>query len=130
MCHLAQVHHPDRTNEVLVSGNEFLVADNRTFSGSYPTGDSLDFFRNLMCGTVTPSFHHVLVRFPDGLRPPPRPDYYRYFLSLFGRISPSGTSDGLNAHVAEVKFLTALSGAWNDCHNHSTAFTFAHGVHV
>jgi len=121
MCDLAQLHNPDGTNEVSVLGMENLVADNRTFSGRYPMGGSLDFFRNLMCGTVTPSFHHVLVHFPSG-----HSDYdFNSGMSLFGKIGLNGASGGVNAHVAEVKVLSALSGAWNECVHVCALYTYA-----
>ena len=108
-----QLHFPESSyEEMRARGLEFLVADGRTFPEWGV--DWKPYLRDLMCGTDTTSFHHVLVHFVGGLA-----SYEP--LSLFGRAGGEAEDDlyylisnsnsaGMNAYVAEVKLFVDLSG--------------------
>jgi len=107
---------------------KYVTADGMTFpdvssgfSAGYPEGDDLAYLTNLMCGNETSTFHHVLVRFAEGLD---NPSFFRpRYLGLFGsvlsenRFNPSKASNGMNAFVAEVKLFSKLTGARPVVHN-------------
>jgi len=88
------------------------MADSRTnwevgISGA-DRGKSLDYLRNVMCSNDVPSFHHVLVTFPGGVK-----TLFSRPLSLFGEASYASyisTINGMNAYVAEIKLMTELTG--------------------
>lgn len=82
------------------------MVDNRTNLDD--TVKTRDFLQDVLCATAASSFHHVLSRFPEGLRADS-------ILRLFGNVLLGGTIQGLNVFVAEVKLMTALSGAWDVC---------------